>query len=817
MKPYILLLVTVVLFSCEPETQQQESLVKFIPKDATLVLKFDNIDAFTSNLNNNELIANNNNSKIIEDIKKKLENLKYLKTEQTLLIGLSKLNDKQYDYTLSTHYFDGIFASDSTLTKTTQDINYSKTSFKKVSINNTETFTTILDSVFIASSSQLIIENLIRDFEAEALEANPQKDISLSNMDSSLTIDANAFAVSLKDYFPNINALPIENLTDNLTLDVTITQKALQIDGIATSKDSIPEIIDLFKGISPQTNAISLATPLNATGFYSITYDSFETLRENLTKFHAQEKELLPVKDEALYNSAKEIGVIFMEDTNITFLNSIDATITQDALASHNETETTYRDITIYKYGASNSFTEALNPLIKTEGLKYYTQLDSYFLFAETAKALESCIANFQNKSTLGLQDYYIEAAKSLSDESSLLLVLNTLEFKESLPQSSDFSDLKFKDFRLAALQFVYERDFAHVHGIIEKAGAKVFSKAVTQKASVTLDNPLSKAPYFFSNHINGSQDILVQDDKNNLYLISNSGKIQWKKELEDPIVGKIQEVDLYKNGKYQLAFATSKKFNIIDRNGNNVDNFPVEVSSKITQQLSVFDYDTNKNYRFLITQGDKVMMYNKEGKEVTGFKFSKADAQITETPKHIRIGSKDYILIMTKSGKLHILSRTGSDRISINTNLDTSENEWCKYENAFVNTNENGELMKISQSGNLTFDKLKLPKDHYITATNKTLVTLEGNNLKIKGKTIELEFGIYSKPEIFYINNKIYVAVTDTQAHKVYLFDSNGILRPNFPVYGNSAIDMRIIDKQGNLGFVVKGEDDSLLIYRIN
>lgn len=805
------------IFSCEAEKQKQESLFKFIPSDAAVVLKFDNIQAFSSNLNNNEFIANNAQSTLIKDLKSRLKNLKHLDTDQSIVMGFTRLDKNHVDFTIATPYFNGLFASDSTLVKTVETTSYSKNSFDTYIIDNTTSYTTILDSVFIASSSQLIIENTIRDFESDALESQPQKDKSLTQMDSSIYLNTEGFNQLLNDYLTNLNTLPVQNLTDEVELALTIEQKVLQFDGIATSKDSIPKVLDIFKSILPQTSSISLVTPLTSKGFYSFTYDDFSMLRENLKNYHAKNKELLPIDDEPFYSSGKEVGVIFLNDSKVTFLNSIDPTITQDALASYTESHSSFRDVQIFKYNQGNSFAEALNPLILAEGLKFHAQLDSYFLFAETTEALETCIANYQNKTVLGLQDFYTETARSLSDESSLLMVLNTQDFQDALEKDAYLKDLKFKDFRLAALQFVHERDFTHVHGIIEKAGAKAFSKAISQKASVGLDNPIMMKPQFFSNHTNGSQDIVVQDEENNLYLISNSGKILWKKQLDGPILGQVQEVDLYKNGKFQLAFNTANSCVVIDRNGNLVDGYPIKFKSTVTQPLSVFDYDNNKNYRFLITQDDNVTMYNKEGKTVSGFKFSKADARITQAPKHIRIGSKDYILIMTKSGKLHILSRTGSDRVTINANLDTSENDWYKYENAFASTNENGELMKISQSGKLSFEKLDLPQDHNIVATNKTLVTLEGNNLTIKGKTIELDFGIYSQPNIFYINNKIYVSVTDSQAHKVYLFDSNGILRPNFPVYGNSAMDLRILDKQGTLGFVTQGEDDSLLIYRIN
>ena len=96
-------------------------------------------------------------------------------------------------------------------------------------------------------------------------------------------------------------------------------------------------------------------------------------------------------------------------------------------------------------------------------------------------------------------------------------------------------------------------------------------------------------------------------------------------------------------------------------------------------------------------------------------------------------------------------------------------------------------------------------------------MVTLSENKLTIKGKTIELDFGIYTAPKLFYINDKIYIAVTDLQTQKVYLFDSNSKLIPNFPVYGNSEIVLDNVDSDRDLEFVTKGENNSILLYQIN
>ena len=110
--------------------------------------------------------------------------------------------------------------------------------------------------------------------------------------------------------------------------------------------------------------------------------------------------------------------------------------------------------------------------------------------------------------------------------------------------------------------------------------------------------------PHFVKNYITKKLDIVVQDTKNNLNLISNNGKVLWKKRIDQPILGKVSQIDIYKNGGLQLIFNTKNKIYVLDRNGKDVMPFPKTFKDPITQPLAVFDYDKNKNYRILITQG---------------------------------------------------------------------------------------------------------------------------------------------------------------------------------------------------------------------
>ncbi len=289
-----------------------------------------------------------------------------------------------------------------------------------------------------------------------------------------------------------------------------------------------------------------------------------------------------------------------------------------------------------------------------------------------------------------------------------------------------------------------------------------------------------------------------------------------WKRKLDAQILGKTEQLDIFRNGKLQLAFTLPDGIYVIDRNGKDVKPFPVKVQHPITQGLALFDYDNNKKYRLFITQDKVIIPFNTDGKSVKGFNFKGTQSPIIHPPRHLRTGTRDYIAVQEANGTLHLLHRTGKTRVNVRGKIDFSGNNVYLYENKFATTNKEGDLIQVDERGGLNKIALGLAKDHRIATTSRTLATLSDNKFTVKQNEYELDYGIYTGPDIFYINNKIYVALTDIQAKKVYIFDSNALLLGNFPVYGTSPIDLGDMDGDGRLEFVVQGEKDKIIVYQM-
>ncbi|HET8753607.1 MAG TPA: DUF3352 domain-containing protein [Salinimicrobium sp.] len=824
MKKILLLLLVVFIFGCSEEKASDVELSNYIPENAAVILKLHNPDLFFSNLQNNNFLKENSSHPFSEELKSKLSFLNYFPHKKEGILVFSTSKNGKIDFLFLSRGIPEI-KLDSIKNKSVETSTFEDFEIKKYTLEDKITYSTAIDSVFMISDSKnMIFEQLKRKNDSK-LAHFPDFEKALkaaSDKNPSIFINHEKITPLFKKLFPKAHFSLLKNFSNWTVLDVEIDQASVALNGVTTATDTIPKFINIFRGTNPGANEIAGISPMNSTSIFSFTFDDFTVLHKNLQDFRKEKSKNPASAENVLLSTATEAGMIYLPSAEVFIVKSNDIEAAQLAFSSGQELVEEYRGIPIFGYSGGKKFKNLLQPLLSPENLKYYAILERFLLFSENREAIKEIISNFQNKTTLAESEAFQKTFENLSSEASLLLVSNNRNFKktfsEKVPEEyqKSIAELSFLDYPFAALQFIYNNNFAHVHAILQKTGEVPESSGIVQEFAINLEEDLAAPPVFFENHRSNGLDVAVQDNSNTLYLISDEGKIFWKKKLDSRIIGEIQQVDLLKNGRIQLAFTTQNAFHVIDREGNTVKPFPLTFKDPITQALAVFDYDNKRDYRFMVVQGENVYMYNNKGRRVKGFQFENAGNEIVKTPKHIRIGKKDYILIAEASGKLNILSRTGSSRVSVKEDINFSENEWYEYENRFVSTNEQGELVKIDQKGNISRENLGLTEEHNMVATAKTLVTLSENELSIKGNKVTLDFGLYTEPQIFYINNKIYVAITDTQAHRVFLFDSNGELLPNFPVYGNSKIDLGNVDNDDHLEFVVQGEKNSILLYEL-
>ncbi len=783
-KLVFILSIFLTIYSCNNTKKSTTKLSQLIPENSSLVIKINNLETFKSDIKNNDFINRLPSSVLQKNVSKHLENLN---TNNPVLICF-ETTDSIVNYSFITKFHDSL-----------SGIN--KTDSLKI-------YFKIIDSIYVESTSKLVIDKLRVNKNAEF-----ENLFGTTNSNSSFSIFLNS--KSSHDLGNSIIPEDINSFSNWMSLDAEATPDQITFNGIAIANDTLSQLISVFKNTIPQENTIQHIAPSNSNDFLSFTFNDFDILNENLNSFNKKSKDSIPYSE--LFHTLNEVGEIYFDTETVIVLKSIDAFATKEALQDHQNIASAFRNVNIFEFSNAALFNKTFSPFISSNNISNYIIIDDFFVFGNSETILQNIITNFQNGTTFANTNAFKDAMTSLSDESSLLRFANPAKLKEIISSTTDkdVSNLNLNDYKASAIQFIQDDGFIHINGIIKKNKSRALQNSVSEEFNVTLDADIMMQPHFVTNHRTKQKEIVVQDVNNNLYLISNKGKILWKKRLNGNILGQVKQVDLYKNGRLQLAFTTPKRIYIIDRNGKDVSPFPIKFIDEITQPLSIFDYDNNKNYRFLITQSNELFMLDKKGKAVRGFNYNR-DYNIVTQPKHFRLQGKDYI-VFGAGNKMKILNRQGHNRIVVKDNIAFSGNDIYLYKDKFTTTNTNGELIQVNLRGNVSKQSLGLDSNHFIDATSKTLVSLSENNLNIKLKTYELDFGNYTAPKIFYLNDKIYISLTDLQTQKVYLFDSQSRLLNNFPVYGNSLIDLANIDNDNKLEFVVTGESNSIIVYKKN
>lgn len=809
-------LLPIFIASCTKEVKTKDSLLEHLPPNPSLVLKITNLTNFKSELKNNSFLKTVEDLPNTKEVLEKVKGLDYLATDKTCVLALYEVGKGNFDYILAAKNDSGLFNVDSISNKTVETLTYQQTNFTKYTIDGLEIYSIQKNNDLLMSSSMLLMENIIRVSDNSPVDPTLEKLYNASSLDKSATFFinpvGNASLLSLKE--EKDDTPPFSSW---VSLDFTANSDEVNLNGVAMAPDSTKNFINLFKGTSPLTNKTPLYAPLSAQAILSYTFDDYQVFAKNQNTYLDRVK-----KSDSLFNTVEEVGLIYLNNEKVVLLKSYGTESLYDYLDSRKMASQNYQGSEILELQDQKLVEEGFTPLVKNFESNFCTLLENSFLFSENKEALQTVISSHKSSSSFDNDQGFQTAKASLASESSMLFVSKSsgIDFfaeqklSEEVVENIKDNDLKEQVF---ASQMVMDKGFGHFNILVSKIEKNQERNTVSPLFTLELNTDLATTPQFVKNHRTKQQEIVVQDQNNVLYLISTDGKVLWTKQLEGRIQGDIQQVDIYKNGKLQLAFCTNDQFLILDRNGDEVPPFNIDFEGGNLNPLAVFDYDGSRNYRFVVTQGRKVYMYNNQAKIVNGFTFKEAPSNILGAPKHFRVSNKDYLVFKQDNSTLRILHRVGSDRIKVPEKIDFSNNEVFLYKNKFSVTNKKGVLHQIDINGKLTATNFNLTPDHGFYATSNTLVFMDDNVLSIKGKKVELELGVYSKPKIFYIYDKIYVAVTDIQNHQIYLFDSQAEPIPGFPVFGSSLIDLTDMDNDRKLELVTKDQDNSLIVYKIN
>ena len=759
--------VFLVLWGCNLVDDRPKDIKDYIPENSLIIIKIHNLGKFKSDIKNNEVLNKIGNSKY--NTKKQLELINNLNDETELIISLTK-NINEEVFTIIT----------------------------KDSIKEFDVFHKRINNINIYSNSLKNINeiqiNYNKDFNKYAKTFNVNDSFSLILKEE----------IS-KEFLNSIFNLNNKIQDNSLSFGVNIFNDKILLNGLSFLDDSLKLSNNIFKGsISSELKNYEI-TPKNITSLKSYNFKNLNNYLKKASIDEVKENRFSVI----LNNNSIEITEIKLDNEQVFIFRLDEIKLFKDYLINKNTISTKHRGFEIY-----NNTDLDINPFISFANFNNKEKIllfKDYLVFSNNEKTLKQFINDNLNKNTLKSNSSFNRLFSSISSFNTL----NNNYFSGS--NYNFFNELNLlnskNDFTENSFQLVQDNGIIHFNAVISKDTNEDENLKISKLFDVEIDEEIIMYPHFVKNHVTKNLDIVVQDTKNNLYLISKDGKVIWKKKINQPILGQISQIDIYKNGRLQLIFNTKNKIYVLDRNGNNVKQFPKTFNDPITQPLAVFDYDNNKNYRLLVTQGSELLMYDKNGKKVSGFKYKKSSNNITSKPKHFRILNKDFIVFKI-GNKMKILNRKGRERINVNDDINFSNQNVFEYNDKLISTTTDQKLVQIDVNGVMDISSLK---NLSLNSEGSNLVVLDENSIKLSSNVASIPFGNYGSPQLSNINKNLLITLYDKQNKKSYLFNKNLILDTSFPVYSLIPMEIGDMNRDKKVELIISNKNKFISCYTIN
>lgn len=712
--------------------------------------------------------------------------------------------------------------------------------------NSEKLYFTIIENTGVASVSISLVEESIRQFKSgKTISHNTGLQTAIetsgSSADVSVFIKVDDFIKTLGIYLKDENQQYLSDISDFMgwvNIDASIKPNTLLLNGFAHSSDSTNHFLSLFFNQKPlETEAVSLI-PENTAWFWLMSFSNFSAWKTNLQKFKQRKYGSTffnskieewnkmfecDVEEELLGWVSKEIVIGALNQKPDSAAGNVfmlfrtteehDAVKRLRHLASSAEGWYTeqYLDYEIQRLPLDSPFYYLLGKPYASISKPYFAIVAEYVVMANTNEIVKSIINAYHSSRTLNTDTDYRQFAENIASESNLFFycamphgfssIINILDddVKNSFLQNAE----TIKKFQAISWQISYTKKNLYYNNIFIKYNP-TYKEIKSGLWNVELDANIVLGPHFYSNHTTNAKDIVVQDEQNQLYLISNTGKIYWKKQLDGPIAGNITEVDMLNNGKIQMLLNTGTSIYIIDRKGNFYNGFPIKLPAPATCSVAALDYEKNKTYRFIIACNDnKIYNYDMAGKPVEGWQSPVTESVVSFPVFHFATQGKDYLVVAENNGKVYALDRKGQPRLSFKNKIAKSGLLFFKVEPSV--SFENCRMVALDSSGlfsSLSFtdrsDTFRLfsglteasfvYKDLNKDKLNELVIFKQGELKVVSEKNEEMIRHIFpgqapGKVDAFYFNKNNIIGVLYEATEELYMYNANGELLQGFPI----------------------------------
>jgi Protein of unknown function (DUF3352) len=738
----------------------------------------------------------------------------------------------------------------------------------------------------IVSPSGILIEEALRRLDQPETGNSMHGFIQVSKT-AGQNVEANIF-INYKTFPSMLSMLLNEKYNKNLEelrifadwgeLDASLRNDVLLMNGFTVTDPSKNEYLNIFLKQKPQKMEIEQVIPDQAAAFIAFSIDNFpdfkkkyrDYLRANgsLEKWQSEinvGNNLYDIDIEKMFYSFmdKEAGILITDiknydrDQNTFFImktlsekqaeDQIMELINKAAETEHSRNQDfiqNYRidnetEIKVYRMPVPGLASKLLGRIF--EGIKnqYCTFCDNWLIFGNSVPALGKYVHTILLQNNLSSDIEFNKFSNFMSSQANIYLYIDISRSVDIImsylngnaAKGFDQNREHMMNFHSLAIQITNEGDMFYKNVFLNHFTGETYEPETVWQSR--LDHTFNFKPRILINHNTLEKEIFIQDKENFIYLINGSGRILWKIKLEDQILSDIYQIDYYKNGKLQYLFNTQSKIHLIDRNGNNVEDFPITLRSPATNGIAVFDYDQNKDYRILLATEDRqIYAYNKEGQLVKGWSPGRTEQIITRPLHHVKLGDKDYI-ICTDNYSTYIFNRKGDTRINIKTHFAVSANNDFRFDLNSEGINPRIAITDTSGHVHLIYfdgssEELTLgdySNKHFFEYADldgdrkKEFIFTDGNELKVFNSDKKLKFSRKFKSEIIFSpvtyqfsDRDIKIGIVCPGTGEIYLINKDGSTYEGFPLKGSTQFSITNFSQYSGRFNLLVGSNNNFL-----
>lgn len=735
------------------------------------------------------------------------------------------------------------------------------------------------NGILLVGNSLVLLEESISQLDGDvSLQKNPQF-VTIYKTSGS-KVDANIY-INLK-FLPQIlssslsetyldGASTLSDIAQWIELDLNLSSNSLIMSGLSTVSDSTNSFLRILSGQKPVDIQMPSTLPVE-TGL--LVWLGISDLDEYLEGYRSylDRKNVIFDYTQNLSNCMNVLGMqvqdyfksIIDEEVGVAFLPSNSSRPSdwyilartksasstgqhlQDIASKYQKQKNqegvnsqiaikidNQKSVTVYHYPIKGLHSLLLGSLFSTVSDEYYCFVDNWIVWGASPESLERYInANIHNN-VLKNSNSFRQFSQQIPNKANYFIYINP-SLIDKLAKEFLSADKTLREPLLGLQGISYELIGGNslIFNTLTVTSGQEF--ASTTKSSVwetKLDAAPITKPFVVLNHTNREKEILIQDSDNNIYLINNIGRILWKRKVDGAIMGDVDQVDIFRNKKLQYAFNTALKLYVVDRNGKDVDGFPVLYAKAATNPVSVIDYDGNRDYRFFQACSDrKIYVYDIKGKPVKGWSFGKTETTITDRVGFVRSSGLDYLIVFD-ANRPYLLNRKGEERVHLKQYFAKAPNSTFSLGsddgNLFIVTTDTiGLVHRIYLNGKVEDIALQsFSKWHgfiyqdlngdgardYVFSDNSTIYAFDSSQKLL----FQLKVKDDIKPEILFFDfggdNKI--GVVSEKSNKIYLINSKGKLENSFPYAGSTSFSISRIAAKGNAMSLIVGSAQGTVV----